>query len=154
MKSLKLSLFAFAGALLFAFNANAQAPAKVAANSATEKNMTPSKVTWTKDTHNFGEIEKGTPVSHEFTFKNTTDQTILITKVKASCGCTATKYTKTPIKPGEMGSVTATYNARKDGSFNKSITVTTNDTDARKILKIKGRVIAPEVEKPAAGSKQ
>lgn len=157
MKSLKLSLFAFAGALLLSFNANAQTalqPTAKAKMAATEKNMKPSDITWTKDTHNFGEIEKGTPVSHEFTFKNTTKQTILITKVKASCGCTATKYTKTPIKPGEMGSVTATYNARKDGSFNKSITVITNDTDAKKILKIKGRVIAPEVEAPAAGSKQ
>ncbi|NDI98607.1 DUF1573 domain-containing protein [Flavobacterium sp. LaA7.5] len=161
MKSLKFTLFAVAGALLLSFSANAQSALKPAvkgakATTATseEKNMQPSGITWEEDTHNFGEIEQGKPVSHEFTFKNTTKQTILITNVKASCGCTATNYTKTPIKPGETGSVTATYNARSGGNFNKTVSVTTNDSDVKKVLKIKGKVLTPEVEEAAPGSKQ
>ncbi|WP_159799808.1 DUF1573 domain-containing protein [Flavobacterium sp. MK4S-17] len=153
MKSLKLSLFAVAGALLLSFSASAQqaTPKKSIVKAETkEKNMTPSGITWTEDTHNFGDIEKGKPVSHEFTFKNTTKQTVLITNVKASCGCTATNYTKTPIKPGEMGSVTATYNAAHAGSFTKQVTVTTNDSDVNKVLHIKGKVIAPDTETPAS----
>ena len=145
MKSLKFTFFA-AIALFLSFSVNAQT---------TEKNSEPSKITWNEDSYNFGEVEKGVPASHEFTFKNTTDQTILITNVKASCGCTATKYTKSPIKPGEIGSITATYNARNPGNFNKSVTVTTNDSDVKKVLRIKGKVVAKEdASTPAKGSKQ
>jgi len=156
MKTLKLSLFAVAGAMLLSFSASAQTAVKkaptapqVAATTAAPKNMTPSAITWKEDTHNFGEIEKGKPVSHEFTFKNTSKQTVLITNVKASCGCTATNYTKTPIKPGETGTVTATYNAASPGNFTKTVTVTTNDSDVAKTLTIKGKVNAPAEAAPA-----
>src|SRR5690606_31083542 len=162
MKSLKLSLFAVA--LMFAsYTASAQqaVPAKKAVSSAKVdakartktisaakpavgtaevRNAKPSDITWTEDIHNFGDIEKGKPVSHEFTFKNTTKETVLITNVKPSCGCTAANYTKTPIKPGETGSITATYNAASPGSFSKQITVTTSDSEVKKILTIKGKV--------------
>jgi len=147
MKTLKLSLFAVAGAMFLSFSASAQTSIKKAtaapqatATTAAPKNNTPSAITWKEDTFNFGDIEKGKPVSHEFSFKNTTKQTILITNVKASCGCTATNYTKTPIKPGETGTVTATYNAANPGNFTKTVTVTTNDSDVSKILTIKGKV--------------
>ena len=156
MKTLKLSALALVGAFFFvAQGASAQtatakkpaaAPAAAAATQEAPKNMTPSGITWKEDTHNFGDIEKGKPVSHEFTFKNTTKQTVLITNVKASCGCTATNYTKTPVKPGESATVTATFNAASPGSFTKNVTVTTNDSDVNKILTIKGKVLAPATE--------
>lgn len=143
MKTVKLTFFALAGALfLTAAPAFAQkAPAATATTTASAK---PSTIAWTEDVHDFGDIAKSKPVSHDFTFKNTTKQTILITNVKASCGCTATNYTKTPIKPGETGSVTATYNAAAPGGFNKTVTVTTNDSETPKILSIKGKVIEPQ----------
>lgn len=157
MKTLKLSAFALVGAFFFiSQGASAQQAAKkmtkdakattqkietkAVATTDAAKNMAPSGITWKEDTHNFNDIEKGKPVSHDFTFKNTTKQTVLLTDVKASCGCTATNYTKTPIKPGESGSVTATFNAASPGSFSKNITVTTNDSDVKKILTIKGKV--------------
>lgn len=175
MKTLKLSALALVGAFFFiSQGASAQqptvsakklketkAPAKLEAKAGTAaatdapKNMTPSAITWKEDTHSFGDIEKGKPVSHEFTFKNTTKQTVLLTNVKASCGCTATNYTKTPIKPGESGNVTATFNAASPGSFSKNITVTTSDSDVNKILTIKGKVLAPAGETaPAAPATQ
>jgi hypothetical protein len=162
MKTLKLSALALVGAFFFVSQgASAQtatakkpaaAPAAVAAPAQeAPKNMTPSGITWKEDTYNFGDIEKGKPASHEFTFKNTTKQTVLITNVKASCGCTATNYTKTPVKPGESATVTATFNAASPGSFSKNVTVTTNDSDVNKVLTIKGKVLAPATEAaPAA----
>lgn len=148
MKNLKLSFFALAGALfLAAAPASAQTakavPATVA-QTAPAKPAKPSLVTWTKDVHDFGDLKKGVPASYDFTFKNTTKETILITNVKASCGCTATNYTKTPIKPGETASITATYNAAAVGPFSKAVTVTTNDTETPKVLTIKGKVVEPQ----------
>lgn len=124
-------------------------PASGASIATEGQNMKPSDITWTEDVHNFGDIQKGNPASHEFTFKNTTKETILITNVKPSCGCTAANYTKTPIKPGETGSVTATFNAANPGPFSKQITVTTSDSEVKKVLTIKGKVEAP-AEAPAA----
>ena len=145
MKNLKLSFFALAGALfLAAAPASAQTTKPAPAVASTVKTAKPSLVTWTKDVHDFGDLKKGVPASYDFTFKNTTKETVLITNVKASCGCTATNYTKTPIKPGETGSITATYNAAAAGGFSKAITVTTNDTETPKVLTIKGKVVEPQ----------
>lgn len=145
MKNLKLSFFALAGALFLTVAPASAQTAKVAPATATPaKPSKPSMVTWTKDVHDFGDLKKGVPASFDFTFKNTTKETILITNVKASCGCTATNYTKTPIKPGETASVTATYNAANPGPFSKAVTVTTNDTETPKILTIKGKVVEPQ----------
>lgn len=156
MKSLKLSLLAAAGMLMLSISASAQqATVKKAAPAAAAtpaKPAQPSGITWKEDSFDFGTIEKGKPVSHDFTFKNTTKQTILITDVKASCGCTATNYTKTPIKPGETGSVTATYNAANPGNFTKTVTVTTNDSSVNKVLTIKGKVEGGDTPAPAQKS--
>ncbi|OYQ38306.1 hypothetical protein CHU92_05595 [Flavobacterium cyanobacteriorum] len=157
MKTLKLSLFAVAGMLMLSISAFAQqatvkkaGPAPAAATPA--KPAQPSEISWKEDSFDFGTIEKGKPVSHDFTFKNTTKQTILITDVKASCGCTATNYTKTPIKPGETGSVTATYNAANPGNFSKTVTVTTNDSSVNKVLTIKGKVEGGDTPAPVQKS--
>lgn len=155
MKTLKLSLFA-AAALFVSVSASAQdkkatelkkdtksasipsASAPAAVTPATSQK--PTGLTFKEESFNFGDIEKGKPVTHEFSFKNTSKETILITAVKASCGCTTPNWTKEPIKPGESGTVTATYNAANPGPFTKTVTVTTNDTDQNKILVIKGKV--------------
>ena len=116
--------------------------------------QTPSQLKWEKETHEFGTIEQGKPVSYEFTFTNTTSKDVTLTNVKASCGCTATNYTKTAIKPGERGIVTATYNAAAGGAFHKTVTVmTSEENSAPKIITIKGTVKANEVPATVAPSK-
>jgi len=77
-----------------------------------------------------------------FTFTNIGNDTLLVTAVRPSCGCTASDYTKDPILPGGTGKIEATYNAAgRPGPFNKAITVTTNDPDnASIVLTIKGEV--------------
>lgn len=150
MKALKLSIVAlFVSALSIAQTPQAkklEVQQKPAATTAA-KPTKPSELKWETETHEFGEIEKGKPVSYEFTFTNTSKQTVLLTNVKASCGCTATNYTKTPVKPGEKGTVTATYNAAAPGNFHKTVTVTTNEEGAApKVLIIKGTVKKTESE--------
>ncbi|MVO10145.1 DUF1573 domain-containing protein [Flavobacterium sp. TP390] len=147
MKTLKLSIVAlFITSLSFAQAVEAKKVApKVPNTVATPAQTKASAMKWNTETHEFGEIEKGKPVSYEFTFTNTTKETILITNVKPSCGCTAANYTKTPIKPGEKGSITATYNAASPGNFTKTVTVTTSEEGAApKVLIIKGSVKAEE----------
>lgn len=63
-----------------------------------------------------------------FTFTNTGDAPLVINQAVASCGCTVPKYTKTPIRPGETGTINVTYSGKGKvpGHFRKFITVHTN----------------------------
>ena len=146
MKIFKVSMLALVATFMLSFSASAQ-EAKLTTkpglttSPATVKPTSPVK--WKEETFDFGDIKKGTPVSHDFSFVNTTKQTVLISNVKASCGCTATNYTKTPIKPGETATITATYNAAAGGPFSKTVTVTLNENESPKILTIKGKVVEP-----------
>ncbi len=99
-----------------------------------------------EETHNFGKIEQGKPVTQEFTFTNTGTEPIVISNVSASCGCTTPSYTKDPVLPKQSGTVKATYNAAAMGSFNKSITIFSNAESPSLTLFLKGEV----VEKGAA----
>ena len=79
-----------------------------------------------ENTHfNFGELEElKSGVDHTFGFYNATNDTIKITYVKASCGCTIPSWTKTPVAPGDSGQVVAHYNTfNRPGAFNKSLKV-------------------------------
>lgn len=98
---------------------------------------------------NFGKINQGEKVTHEFKFKNNGKRNLLIRKTKTSCGCTAIE-TKKVIKPGESSTIKTVFNsAHKSGRQNKSITLITNIPGKNKngrdkskiVLRIKGEVI-------------
>jgi hypothetical protein len=60
-----------------------------------------ASIAWKSESIEVGNIPQNKPKAITFEFKNTGTTDVVITNVKASCGCTATDYTKTPIKPGE-----------------------------------------------------
>ena len=106
------------------------------------------QIKFDKTTHDFGKIkEEIKSTSYEFEFTNTGKGDLKILKVKTSCGCTASKYTKTPIKPGKKGTIKVTYSTtNRPSTFRKSITVTVNNPDQpHTVLFIKGFVI-PKVK--------
>ncbi len=95
-----------------------------------------------KETYDFGKIPQGKPVSVDFKFTNTGEEPIIITNVESTCGCTVPKYTSTPVKKGESGVISVTYNAAAVMPFSKAITVKSNAKTPVKMLYIKGEVIA------------
>lgn len=100
------------------------------------------------DKHDFGMIDEGVQAVEEFTFTNTGNAPIILSDVRASCGCTTPSWTKEPIAPGAKGSIKASYNSEgRPGAFNKSITITSNASEPSKVLYIKG-VVDPKKEKP------
>jgi hypothetical protein len=96
---------------------------------------------WSATSFDFGKIKKGQPVTEEFSFTNEGNVPLVITSVKASCGCTVTDFSKDPIAPGEKGFVKATYNAANVGPFQKTVTVNANTDDEAVQLIIKGEVV-------------
>jgi hypothetical protein len=84
----------------------------------------------------------------EFKFINTGDEPLIITGVRADCGCTTPQYTQEPILPGESGKITVQYDNSRPGYFSKGITVTTNANPASVRLTIKGNVVREQPGTP------
>ena len=94
-----------------------------------------------KEVHDFGKIKEGTLATFDFKFVNVGDEPLIITNVTAPCGCTVPKWTKEPVKKGETGIVTVSYNsAGRPVPFNKNVTITSNSKTPQKVLYIKGEV--------------
>lgn len=126
-------LFTFAATMLIALAAMGQNPV----------------ITFDKTTHDFGKInEADGRVTTIFTFKNEGMAPLVLSNVRASCGCTTPKWTREPIEPGQTGEITVTYNpSGRPGRFQKTVTVTSNAEEATTKLYIKGEVI-PKPTKP------
>lgn len=93
--------------------------------------------------HNLGSFSESNPVQKcTFTFTNVGDQPLIINQAVASCGCTVPSYTKTPIKSGEKGNITVTYNGKGKfpGHFKKTITIRTNGVPEMTRLYIEGNM--------------
>ena len=106
-------------------------------------------ITFEKTEHDFGKINEGDGrVTTLFHFKNEGMAPLVLSNVRASCGCTTPKWTKEPIEPGQGGDITVTYNPNgRPGRFQKTITVSSNASEPSKKLYIKGEVI-PKSAKP------
>ena len=95
-----------------------------------------------KNTHDFGEIlEENGPVNFKFEFTNLGTAPVIISNVKASCGCTTPGWTKEPVMPGKRGFIEAQYNPlNRPGSFRKSLTIYSNSKDGNSTVYIQGKV--------------
>lgn len=92
--------------------------------------------------HDFGNVQEGELATKVFEFKNVGDAPIVISNVKASCGCTTPEWPKEPVMPGGTSHIKAVYNSKnRPGAFFKTITITSNASEPNKMLKIKGSVI-------------
>lgn len=102
-----------------------------------------AKISFLETTHNFGSFsEKLGSVSCVFSFVNTGDAPLIITRATASCGCTRPEFPMQPVAPGDSGQIKVTYNAvGRPGSFEKNISVYANTDPERTTLIIKGSVI-------------
>ncbi|MEM7656426.1 MAG: DUF1573 domain-containing protein [Bacteroidota bacterium] len=111
------------------------------------QSMAKTSVEWGETMHQFGKVTTGTKVNHTFTFKNTGDQPLKLTRVKASCGCTTPKWSKEEVAPGEEGFIDVSFNTSgKAGHQTKTVTVTGNFEPVNMVLRIRGEVerAAPE----------
>lgn len=125
MKQL-LFLLMFTG--LFAFTVNGQ----VAQNDS---------IIFEKVNHDYGTIKKGSDGSSTFTFTNKGQKPLILSTVRASCGCTVPEWPRQPIAPGEKAEIKVKYNTNIAGNFSKTITVVSNAANSPVILRVRGRVI-------------
>jgi hypothetical protein len=115
-----------------------QAQQKIAKQSTSDKGT----IYFDKNEIYFGRInEEGGTVEHTFTFKNIGSGSLNILSVETGCGCTASEYPTTPIKPKEEASIKIVFDPRKKlGELNRTITVITDGNPQKAYLTIKGNV--------------
>ena len=92
----------------------------------------------------FGTIERGSDGTCEFEFVNKGQNPLILSNVRATCGCTVPQWPKEPIAPGKKGVVKVKYNTNILGAFNKSVTVHSNAANKMVILRLKGKVERPQ----------
>lgn len=112
----------------------------------TQTQESKAKIKFTELSHNFGNVIEGQIARYEFKFTNEGTEPLVLTNVQASCGCTTPKWPREPIAPGASAVIAAEYNSLgRVGTFNKSITVTSNGGDV--VLTITG-IVVKEPDKP------
>jgi hypothetical protein len=138
MKKLFLGLMA-AGMLLVACHSN---PSGATASNGTTAAATDLPVMKFETIHHdFGKIIAGDLVTYEFKFTNAGKSPLVISDAVASCGCTTPVWPRTPIKPGDSGSIKVTFNsAGKMGLQDKQITITANTNPAQNLVHLIGEV--------------
>ena len=96
------------------------------------------------ETHSFGKIKQGTPVTYYFELTNKSDKPLVVENASASCGCTVPEKPSQPIMPGKTDKLKVVYNAAAVGPINKDVYIKLAGIDEQKIVHITGEVLSAE----------
>jgi len=126
--------------------ADQAAPANVVPTANAEEPAAPvgptTSIAFEETEFNYGKVKDGEKVRHEYKFKNTGKEPLIITNAKGSCGCTVPNWPKEPIAVGGTGKILVEFDSKgKSGPQTKTVTVTANTDPPQTIIYIKGEVI-------------
>jgi len=112
--------------------------------SQTEPQVEGPQIQFDKETHDYGTIHVNGDGNCKFTFTNTGNEPLVLSNVRAGCGCTVPQWPREPVLPGESAEIKVRYTTlNRPHTINKSIVVTSNSvTKNTVVLRIKGEVVA------------
>jgi len=115
---------------------------KIEEPKAIDPNAKYAKMDFSAVEHDFGTINENDKVETVFTFTNTGDADLVISKAIGSCGCTVPEYPKQPIAVGEKADIKVSFSPKgKKGMQNKTVTLTTNTASGMEQLTIKANIV-------------
>lgn len=100
-------------------------------------------ITFEQQVHDYGEI-RGEVMDGNwaFSYQNTGDQPLILSNCQTSCGCLVATCDHEPLAPGKSATVKVRYDTMRLGSFQKTITVTSNAVNTPVVyLRIMGKVL-------------
>lgn len=103
-------------------------------------------ISFDKTEHDYGEVVKGGNGECVFTYTNTGKAPLVLTNARSSCGCTVPKWSREPLMPGQTATLTVRYNTNNVGPINKTVTVESNASPSKVVLRIKGKVVKEATE--------
>ncbi len=89
-----------------------------------------------------GELVYKTPKTVSFHVENAGSEPLVIKEVHASCGCVGVSFPTKPLNAGEVGEISATYDAGMLGTFYRELEVYSNASEQPTYLVMEGRVVA------------
>lgn len=102
-----------------------------------------AKISFEAKEFDFGRVNEGDIVTHDFKFTNTGNMPLTILSAQSSCGCTVSEYPEDPIPPGGSSVISARFNtAGKHDLEKKLIYVKANTYPGETSLLLKGYVEA------------
>lgn len=94
--------------------------------------------------YDFGRVIKGEKLSYAFKFKNTGKSNLIISSARTSCGCTTSNPPQAPVRPGESGEITVTFDSKnQNGEVTKMVVVSANTYPVQTTLRVKANVVEP-----------
>jgi len=87
-----------------------------------------ARITFEEAEFDFGQVNEGDIVEHQFKFTNTGKVPLTILKARSSCGCTVPEYPDEPIPPGSTGVITAKFNTTNKIDLQKKLIYVTANT--------------------------
>ncbi len=102
------------------------------------------QIVFESETYDYGRIFVNGDGNSMFRFTNTGNEPLLLTSVRAGCGCTVPEWPRAPILPGDSAVINVNYiTLSRPHIINRSIVVTTNAANKPTvILRLRGEVIA------------
>ncbi len=98
-------------------------------------------ISFENKTYDFGDVVEGERLTYAFKFKNTGKSNLIIYSSEATCGCTTSQPPKAPVRPGESGEITVTFDSKgQKGKVSKRILVGANTYPSETILTITANV--------------
>jgi hypothetical protein len=132
-------------ALFFSVTAIALSQGQQVAKAADNPNG--PEIKFEKLVHDYGQVEQGGDGTCYFKFTNTGKEPLILQKPRSSCGCTVPTWPKTPILPGKSDEIKVTYNTKRLGNINKTVTILSNAKNGSVVLRITGKVVTKPKEK-------
>lgn len=88
------------------------------------------------DDHDFGNILFKKPVDYAVHIQNISKDTLVLTNVQVSCGCTLPEWKRGPYAPRDTFSIKINFNGYADGKFMRTLTLQFNDKSSSPIVKV------------------
>lgn len=112
------------------------------------ENVDPDKIpviNFEAESIDFGVITQGERVQKVYKFENTGKTPLVLSSVKAGCGCTIIdNWPRQPILPGEKGEIEIEFNSEgKEGKITKTVSVVANTSPSTTMVQLTGTVLAP-----------
>lgn len=91
--------------------------------------------------HDFGSVKYNSVTSFDYEFTNTGKEPLILSDVKPQCGCTIPEWPKEPIAPGKSAKIKVSFDTKRVGSHQKTVTVMSNAKTNNVLLSFKINVL-------------
>jgi hypothetical protein len=118
--------------VLFNLNAEGMAPPEATGNQA--------YAILSSDSLDLGLLQAGGNGMGSFTLTNGGNRSMVVARVRSSCGLLITSWPREALKPGEQATISFRYDTSRPGPFRRNIVIHTNARQGTLVVKITGEV--------------